>query len=109
MILSREHIGGFEWNGMLNCLKSGLFHADKITTVSPSYGEEIKDPYYGEELHPFLLERSADLIGVLNGIDTRDYNPQTDPAIAVNYRSSRAKKKENKIILQEKLGLPIDS
>lgn len=105
--MPREHIGGFEWNGMLNCLKSGLFHADKITTVSPSYGEEIKDPYYGEELHPFLLERSADLIGVLNGIDTRDYNPQTDPAIAVNYRSSRAKKKENKLILQEKLGLPI--
>ena len=105
--MSREHIGGFEWNGMLNCLKSGLFHADKITTVSPSYGEEIKDPYFGEELHPFLLERSADLIGVLNGIDTKDYNPQTDPAIAVNYRSSRAKKKENKTILQEKLGLPI--
>ena len=105
--MPREHIGGFEWNGMLNCLKSGLFHADKITTVSPSYGEEIKDPYYGEELHPFLLERSADLIGVLNGIDTKDYNPQTDPAIAVNYRSSRAKKKENKLILQEKLGLPI--
>ena len=105
--MSREHIGGFEWNGMLNCLKSGLFHADKITTVSPSYGEEIKDPYYGEELHPFLLERSADLIGVLNGIDTREYNPQTDPAIAVNYRSSRAKKKENKMMIQEKLGLPI--
>ncbi|MFJ7936456.1 glycogen synthase GlgA [Sporosarcina sp. NPDC096371] len=105
--LSREHIGGFEWNGMLNCLKSGLFHADKITTVSPSYGEEIKDPYYGEDLHPFLVERSADLSGVLNGIDTKEYNPQTDPAIAVKYRSSRAKKKENKMILQKKLGLPI--
>ena len=59
--------------------------------------EEIKDPYYSEGLHSILLERSADLIGVLNGIDTKEYNPQTDPAIAVNYRSSRAKKKENKM------------
>ena len=57
--LSDEHIGGMEWNGMFNCLKSALFHADKITTVSPSYAEEIKDPYYSEGLDPILLEREA--------------------------------------------------
>ena len=106
---SREHIGGMEWNGMLNCLKSALFHADKITTVSPSYAEEIKDPYYSEGLHPILLEREADLVGVLNGIDTRDYNPLTDPLIPVNYRSARARKLANRIAVQEKIGLPIDS
>ena len=107
--LSLEHIGGFEWNGMLNCLKSGLFHADKITTVSPSYAEEIKDPFYSEGLHQILLDREKDLTGVLNGIDTDDYNPLKDRYIPVNYRSSRSKKKENKIAVQEKLGLPVDS
>lgn len=103
-----EHISGMEWNGMLNCLKSALFHADKITTVSPSYAEEIKDPYYSEGLHPLLIERSDDLVGVLNGIDTKDYNPLTDPSLPVNYRSSRASKKANKMEIQEKVGLPID-
>lgn len=107
--LPYEHISGLEWGGMLNCLKSALFHADKITTVSPSYAEEIKDPYFSEGLHSILLERSADLMGVLNGIDTKEYNPLTDPSIPVNYRSSRVKKKENKILIQEKFGLPIDS
>lgn len=106
--LPDEHIGGLEWNGMLNCLKSGLYHADKITTVSPSYAEEIKDPYFSEGLHPILLEREADVVGVLNGIDTKEYNPLTDPSIPVPFRSSRIKKRENKVILQEKTGLPVD-
>ncbi|UTR10628.1 glycogen synthase GlgA [Evansella sp. LMS18] len=104
--LSEEHIGGMEWNGMLNCMKSGLYHADKITTVSPSYAEEIKDTYFGEGLHPVLQERASDLTGVLNGIDTDDYNPMKDPYIPVHYRSSRGKKKENKLAVQQKLGLP---
>jgi len=107
--LPDEHIAGMEWGGMLNCLKSGLFHADKITTVSPGYAEEIKNPHYSEGLESLLIERDADLVGVLNGIDIRDYNPLTDPAIPVHYRSSRVKKKENKVILQEKVGLPIDA
>jgi len=106
--LPAEHIGGMEWDGMLNCLKSALFHADKITTVSPTYAEEIKNPYYGEGLHPILIDRAADLVGVLNGIDVKEYNPLTDPAIPVKYRSSRARKMENKIVLQERLGLPIN-
>ncbi|ASN06724.1 glycogen synthase [Virgibacillus necropolis] len=106
--LPEDHIAGLEWNGMLNCLKSGLFHADKITTVSPSYAEEITNPYFSEGLHPILLERSNDIVGVLNGIDTKEYNPSIDPLIPVNYRSSRAKKRDNKILLQEKVGLPID-
>ncbi|MEK3887644.1 glycogen synthase GlgA [Bacillus sp. FSL K6-3431] len=106
--LPAEHLGGMEWNGMLNCLKSALFHADKITTVSPSYADEIKDPYYSEGLHSLLLERSDDIIGILNGIDTKDYNPLTDPSIPVKYRSSRASKKANKIAIQEKVGLPVD-
>lgn len=105
--LAPEHMAGMEWNGMLNCLKSALFHADQITTVSPTYAEEIKDPYFSEGLHPILLERAADLVGVINGIDTKEYSPLTDPRIPVNYRSSRVKKRDNKVILQEQLGLPI--
>lgn len=107
--LPDDHIGGMEWNGMLNCLKSGLFHADKITTVSPSYAEEIKDSFYGEGLESILIEREADLVGILNGIDVKEYNPLSDPAVPIRYRSSRVKKKENKVILQEKVGLPIDA
>lgn len=103
-----EHLGGLEWGGMLNCLKSALYHADKITTVSPSYAEEIKNPYFSEGLESILNERSNDLIGVINGLDTREYNPLTDTHIAVKYRSAREKKKDNKVILQEKLNLPID-
>lgn len=106
--LPEEHIGGMEWNGVLNCLKAALHHADKITTVSPSYAEEIKDAYYGEGLDSIIKDRADDVIGVLNGINTDDFNPLKDPHIAVNYRHSRVKKKENKIALQEKLGLPID-
>ena len=48
-------------------------------------------------------------MGILNGIDTREYNPLTDPAVPVTFRSSRNKKKENKLLLQEKVGLPIDA
>ncbi|RNA70669.1 glycogen synthase GlgA [Alteribacter keqinensis] len=106
--LSMDHFGGMEWNGMLNCMKSGIFHADKVTTVSPSYAEEIKDPYYGEGLHSLLQERSEDLTGIINGIDTNDYHPLKDPYIVSNYRHSRGKKKENKEYLQEVFGLPVD-
>lgn len=106
--LPDDHIGGLQWDGMLNCLKSALYHADKITTVSPSYAEEIKDPYFSEGLESILNQRSADLVGVINGIDTREYNPLTDPHIAVKYRSARNKKQENKIVLQERFDLPVD-
>ncbi|WP_332698261.1 glycogen synthase [Halalkalibacter lacteus] len=104
--LPLTHFGGLEWGEMLNCLKGGIFHADKITTVSPSYAEEIKNPLNSEGLHPLLLERSSDLVGVLNGIDTNEFNPMMDPYLFTNYRHSRIKKKENKVALQEKIGLP---
>ncbi|MDC3417633.1 glycogen synthase GlgA [Aquibacillus salsiterrae] len=106
--ISRDHIGGLEWNGLLNCMKAGIFHADKITTVSPTYAEEIKTPYYGEGLYPLLNEKEDQLVGIINGIDENEYDPMTDDYIVHNYKFSRAKKKENKIALQEKLGLPVD-
>lgn len=104
--LGKEHIAGMEWDGMFNCLKSALFHADKITTVSPTYAEEIKNPYYGEGIHGMLRERSDDLLGVLNGIDTKEYNPSSDPNLFVNYRTARLKKRQNRIKLHEEINLP---
>jgi starch synthase len=106
--LRLEHLGGLEWKGMLNCLKSALYHADKITTVSPTYAEEIRHSYFSEGLDSILNERSADVVGILNGIDTKEYNPLIDSFISVKYRSAREKKKDNKVILQKKYGLPID-
>ncbi|UCZ52435.1 glycogen synthase GlgA [Bacillus shivajii] len=105
--LNREHLGGMEWNGMINCLKCGIFHADKVTTVSPTYAEELKHPYFSEGLHSVLNDRSSDFLGIINGVDTNEYHPLKDPHIDVNYRHSRAKKKQNKTDLQNQLGLPV--
>lgn len=104
--LDRVHFAGFEWRGMLNLMKAGIFHADKITTVSPSYAEEIKSPYYGEGLEDLLNMRARDLTGIVNGINVKDYNALTDKNIAVNFKSSILKKRENKTILQETFDLP---
>lgn len=101
----REHIAGMEWNGMLNSLKSAIYHADKITTVSPTYAEEIKEPYFGEGLDPIIREREQDVVGILNGIDTKEYNPMTDAHLLLNYRTARSKKQENRKLLQEELNL----
>ncbi|BAC12365.1 bacterial glycogen synthase [Oceanobacillus iheyensis HTE831] len=103
--LGREHLAGMEWNQMINSLKSGIFHADKITTVSPTYAEEILTPYYGAGLEEMLWNRREDLIGVLNGIDLKDYNPAIDKSLPVNYRSARSKKIENRKLLYEEIGL----
>lgn len=106
--LPREHLAGFEWNGMFNCLKSALFHADKITTVSPTYAEEIKQAYFGEGLDSLLRERTTDVVGIVNGIDTTIYNPQTDSFLPVPYTRSAKKKAENKVALQQRLDLPVN-
>lgn len=93
-----------------NMLKGGLVYADYITTVSETYAEEIKTPYYGEQLDGLLCARSRSLRGILNGIDYSVYNPETDPKIAVHYneKNAIAKKKEAKRALQKELGLPVD-
>ena len=91
-------------------LKGGLVYADYITTVSETYAEEIKTPYYGEQLDGLLCARSRSLRGILNGIDYEVYNPQTDKKIDVHYSVKDAveKKKQAKLALQKELGLPED-
>lgn len=95
-------------NGSL--LKGGLVYSDIITTVSKTYAEEIRTPYYGEELDGLLNAKSEKLYGILNGIDTESYDPKNDAAIHVHYDAEdfMSGKAENKRLLQKELGLPED-
>ena len=77
-----------EYDGDVNFMKGAIETADKVTTVSPSYANEILDPWYSHGLDIILNQRSWKLSGILNGIDTDLYNPETDKDIAVNYNSS---------------------
>ena len=93
-----------------NMLKGGLVYADKITTVSNTYAKEIQTPYYGEGLDGLLSARWQSLWGIVNGIDYKTYDPETDPKIYTNYNASnfRKKKVNNKLKLQEELDLTVD-
>ncbi|GGH22316.1 glycogen synthase GlgA [Paenibacillus segetis] len=98
-------VGGVEYNGNVSFMKAGLVFADHVTTVSPTYAEEIKNSHYGYGLDGLLRSLGERFSGIVNGIDTKLFNPVSDQQIAVRYRSSLAKKKENKIQLQQELGL----
>ena len=74
-------IDGFEHHGSLNLLKGGIQHADKISTVSPTYAVEIRSSEHGQSLEESLRFRAADLVGILNGINQEIWNPLTDPEI----------------------------
>ena len=89
-------------------LLQGIAGADVINTVSPTYAREIMTPEFGEGLNEVLRSREARVFGVINGIDTDSFNPETDSEIFRNYDASNWKggKAENKRGLQEKLGLP---
>ena len=97
-----------EHYGTANCMKAGLVYADEITTVSPSYAEEIQTAYYGERLDGLLRAKRNHLSGVLNGIDVDDYNPATDKQIPFNYSlEDMSGKAADKKALQEQLGLEV--
>lgn len=76
---------GLESMGELNMLKGGIYHSTKITTVSPTYAREIQAPEGGYGLHSVLRYRAADLVGVINGVDESEWNPQSDPFLPANY------------------------
>jgi len=102
----KEHnIGLLDWDGRLNCLATGLKTCWQITTVSPSYMDELAYNSSGLELL-FQSERPKSR-GIINGIDTDVWNPETDPMIPEHYsqRKMAAGKRENKRILCEKFGL----
>jgi starch synthase len=95
--------------GEANYLKGGVVYADAVTTVSPTYAEEITTPEGGEGLSGLMSEKRDCLYGILNGIDYEEFNPQTDPYIAVNFTKKDAlvSKKRNKNALQKEMGLPV--
>lgn len=99
-----------EFNKDANMLKGGLVYADYITTVSDSYANEIQTDYYGEGLNGLLSARHFDMQGIVNGIDYNAYDPDTDGKIYCHYNAENFRKKKfnNKLKLQEELGLAVD-
>lgn len=95
--------------GAVNMMKAGLYHATKLSTVSPTYAEEIRTPAGGFGLDEVLRFRGADLVGILNGIDVASWNPATDPALPAHYSAANLTGKARcKAALQERLGLTVD-
>ncbi|MWV42317.1 glycogen synthase GlgA [Paenibacillus sp. HJL G12] len=102
-------MNGLEYYGKVNFMKGGIVYSDHVTTVSPTYAREIQTSHYGYGLEGLLASLGPKLSGIVNGIDTKSYNPATDAQLELKYRSSISKKKENKIRLQEELNLPISA
>ena len=99
-----------EFYGNMNFAKAALVFADKITTVSPTYAREIMDAEQGFGLEGVLRGRARDIVGILNGVDYTQWNPETDPWIAKNYSAGHLTPKAScKKSLQAALGLPVKS
>jgi len=97
-----------EFYDQVNYMKGGIVAADLVSTVSETYAREIQYPFFGEYLDGLLRERQFDLEGIINGIDYEVYDPATDHQIFVNYDlDTLDRKRENKLQLQELLGLPV--
>jgi len=101
-------LDGVEYYGTIGFLKAGLALADRITTVSPTYAAEIQTPDGGMGLGGLLAARQADLVGILNGIDTDVWNPAADPLLDQPFTlATRAGRAVNKQALQEAFGLEV--
>ena len=103
-----------DWKGTMNfdtctnLMKAAIHTADRVSTVSQTYANEIQDPYFAHGLHDVLRQHAYKLSGVVNGIDTEVFNPESDPFIPVNFTAGTLEKKaENKKFLQERLGLAV--
>ncbi len=102
-------IDGLEFYGQINLLKGGIVCADAINTVSPRYSQEIQTEEFGYGLDGVLRTRAADLYGILNGVDYRDWNPESDPLVPAHYnRDKLAGKLKNKAALMAAFGLAQD-
>lgn len=99
------HMGVLEYNGCLNLMKGALVVADRVTTVSPQYAEELRDPYYAEGLSEIVNSVSPKTIGILNGIDTRYFDPKVLP-FPYDTKTVKKGKARNKAMLLEELSLP---
>ncbi|WP_432821793.1 glycogen synthase GlgA [Trichloromonas sp.] len=99
-------VGGLEYHSMLSFLKAGLTQADLLNTVSSTYCREIQTPEMGIGFDGILRGRSDDLFGIVNGLDPKQWNPATDPALPVRYGADTLENKAQcKRALQRELGL----
>lgn len=95
--------------GGVNFLKGGILHAGRVITVSPTYAREILTPAFGHGLDEVVRRRESSLEGILNGVDTEEWDPRTDPHLAANYSSRSMKGKEDcRLALAREFGLRDD-
>ncbi|MGR6980118.1 glycogen synthase GlgA [Testudinibacter sp. P27/CKL/0425] len=109
--LEMFHVNGLELNGQISYLKAGLYYADHVTAVSPTYAQEITTPEYAYGLQGLLttLQQQHKLSGVLNGVDYTIWNPELDPHLPANYKlKSMTGKAKCKAELQQAFQLPQD-
>ncbi len=100
--------GTMQFDNATNLMKAAIHTADRVSTVSRTYANEIQDPYFAHGLHNVLRQHAYKLSGVVNGIDTEVFNPAADPLIYTNFDAATLEKKaENKRFLQERLGLAV--
>lgn len=96
-------------DGRLNFMKHGILYADLLSTVSPTYAEEIQTEGYGFGLHEMLRARAGALVGILNGVDYAEWSPQTDRHLPQRYSErSLYRKEKNRVALHQHLGLEYD-
>lgn len=101
------HPDALEYYGRLSFMKGGLNFADRLSTVSPTFAREMLTATYGEGLEGVIRRREADLKGILNGLDQAEWNPETDPHIAVNYsRRDLGGKRADRAAVRRRVGLP---
>ncbi|MBQ8919878.1 MAG: glycogen synthase GlgA [Acidaminococcaceae bacterium] len=102
--------GNIENAGNVNFMKAGMCYADFITTVSPTYAEEITYPYFGEGLEDYVALCAGKISGILNGLDEQEYNPETDMNLPVCFNKTNVfvKKPMAKEALQRELGLTVN-
>jgi starch synthase len=104
------HADGLEFHGQMSFMKAGIAFSDRINTVSPNYAREIQTAQFGFGMDGLLQHRAAVTSGILNGIETGDWDPMHDRFLSHPFSLARfADKKKNKLALQRELGLPADS
>jgi len=104
-----EHYSLLEYGNAVNLMKGAIECADMVSTVSPTYANEIMDPWFSHGLDPILRQRAFKLRGILNGIDFKAYDPQTDPDIFFPYSAKdKSGKAQNKAALQEYFNFEIN-